>query len=401
MPKLKLKEQDGMLGFKVDAYTAVWNDACVKEVLKYYHIDDVTDGFWEEVEPKYHQLVYGDWAVFEFEGIVISVPAYERFLCNEKEEIFLLHNFKKIRVAMMGKSLDFMRGCGIDVDSSLSVLRVPENKMHVTRVDFAFDFLNYQFTDETDLIDKLNTFLTVSVKRDTGRVLIQGHKAGIGYTKRFGSSERTIYLGSSGCDKILRIYDKKMERTVKNYGKFDECEYMESCQVQNWIRVEWQLRNNWAEKILFSDNYECYAILKEIDEYYQLYRADDNTRVDFFHVFFNVDNIRARLSLYIQKTNFVSNGGEQCKNYIERNMRSILAFLMLHGVSGLQKMIQDYLDYLQTPVDDEEADTIRKASYYAFLKKLTTVSNTGYIRDLPFYEEDSNGKIKNPFAINK
>ena len=273
--------------------------------------------------------------------------------------------------------------------------------MHVTRVDFAFDFLNYQFNDEEDIIDKLNVFLYSGVKRDTGRVLIQGHKAGIGYTRRFGSNERTIYLGSSGCDKILRIYDKKMERTGKNYGKFDECEYMEACQVQNWIRVEWQLRNNWAEKILFSDNYECYAILKEIDEYYQLYRANDNSRVDFFHVFFNVDNIRTRLSLHIQKSNFVSNGGEQCKNYIERNMRSILAFLMLHGVSGLQKMIQDYLDYLQTPVEDEEADTIRKASYYAFLKKLTTVSSTGYIRDLPFYDEDSNGKIKNPFVINK
>lgn len=82
-----------------------------------------------------------------------------------------------------------------------------ENNFHFTRLDFAVDVFN----DNVDFIGELTSLACCnpSVAFGVGRPI----------ANRFviGSDQRTVYLGSANSDKLLRIYDKFMQKQIGGF----------------------------------------------------------------------------------------------------------------------------------------------------------------------------------------
>ncbi len=279
------------LFYCLDAWTGVFYDMTLIDVLDYFHISDIFRSFFETEVPKIVEYVYGASAKFVFNNIMIEFPLYS-FKAAIESDIDWIESFKypHIRVAMMGKGLIYLRSIGIDVDS---ILRVKCAFLKVTRVDFAYDFFNYN----AGLLDSLDSFTrATNCLTPKKRISVRGHKSGIGFTKRIGATEMTIYLGTPQSDRVLRIYDKKLERIAAGNGIMVDAPYgLTVDQISEWVRVEWQLRNDKAAEMLYSstaDDAGFMGVLREIGTFYDILYADRGTSYGVWKRYFSVESLQ-------------------------------------------------------------------------------------------------------------
>ena len=117
-------------------------------------------------------------------------------------------NFKWIRADFSGQALDFMRKTfGWEFVDSFIMAR-PDEKMRfdVTRVDIAYDFLNYQ----PDFVQKMVDHMMYCQQKGLARVPIMHTDGGNKYSVKFGN-QLTIYIGATASDRLLRVYDKRKQ----------------------------------------------------------------------------------------------------------------------------------------------------------------------------------------------
>lgn len=379
---------------KFDAYSAVWKNSCLDTVCNWYGFLDVMDGFYDDVIPKFTAYVYGTYANITFNDILISVPSYEFGLVKSEDRDIRTFEFSYIRVQMMGQALEFLRDLGIDVDGETSVLRKFNENCNPTRVDFAFDFVNYCTSIDNDIFVKFDNFTKNSTRNlsESGRLCIHGHKSGIGYTKRIGSSERTIYIGSPTSDRLLRIYDKYLERKSANNGVFADTSFGNPADVFDWTRIEWQLRNESALKYLYAPKFTFMGVLNEIYSFYNIYAKSNGNKFTSWLDWWAPENLEKYLVLYEQKTNFVSKR-EKLHRYIKRQIPSLIAYAADVGLDQLIKEIQDYLTQIQTPNAMEELEEKRLTELYKLTKRLCEISENNELSGLQHITNE-NGILK-------
>ena len=382
----------GFWSFSLDAYSAVWQDCKFSDFLKYYHLDSVWLGFFEDCAPKVSNLVYGDFVRFEFQGIVISfylTDWQDAFSEGDVDKLYNSH-FRKIQFLSMGRGLAYLRSLGLDIDSDNSILRVFSPSMHVTRVDFAFDFVNYSL--DFDLFEMFGKFVSrPDCLSEQGRLCVRGRKAGLSFTRKYGSSEKTFYIGSSSSERLLRVYDKYLERKQASGGLFTDSRFGDPAGVTSWIRAELQTRKVLAEKFLFADNFSASGILKDISDFYQIYRRSDNS---FFRSFIRYfDPVEVEKHLIYKSSNFVSKSvAEKNDDFFDRMVIQRLLHHFRHGVYSDYLADCKFLSDLQEPCSDPDKEQIRQAQLFKLTKLLCSVSPTGDLSGVP-YLIIKNGKI--------
>lgn len=253
--------------YKLDWFTAVFENCSIFEVLDVLGIDLSYD-----VMEVYSNLYlsskgYGTDVTFNFDGINIKTDLYSCFyrvfhtddFDSINPEDFFSAPFSKIRMDLSGKALDQLRTSGFDVDS---YFRVPfslsdHQSYHVTRADFAFDLVDYAPDFLLKCCIACEKYCT-----DSGRLFTSTGGTGMKYSLRTGD-QRTLYIGSPRSDKLLRIYDKKLQYEQAHRLQSD-CPFNAGDDVpRSWIRIELQTRNAAAQSLLY-DTEDSFQIFKFI-----------------------------------------------------------------------------------------------------------------------------------------
>lgn len=378
----------------IDWFQCVFNDCTIEDVLSaigvnYLITDDVekvlSERFW--ISEGYLTSL-----VFNFNGILLKIRGYdlqqllqfhELNTADELDSSVFTWLFPYINLTLSGSTLNFLRESGVDVDVILfSPLPVPEyGSYHVTRCDFAFDFINYK----PDFLDKCIDQISRS-SLPTGRLMSIGAGAGMCYTLRNGSKEKTLYLGSSKSNKLLRIYDKNLQYQFKAganpYAVGDEV-------PSSWIRVELQTRRE-AEchKLLYGCDGDLLKVLRYIYDNFALVESDGTEYGKERHIsecwltLFDWGTI----SRIIQNANCV-----QSEDVLTRSTRyikniafsNIAVFVAFYGWDGLMSVVNK--QFLDLQFSDSDIDQRR---YNTLVSKILSVTG-----EFPLYCRYINNKL--------
>lgn len=379
--------------WKFDAFSCVFEQSSLNEVTDFFAISNVSEGFWLDAAPSISSAAYGNVVRFVFNFIVFEVRLYEfqaalsalKLEGDQKLDKVTDYVFSTIRVAMNGKGLDYLRSLEIPVEDLLTV-QIP--KMHPTRVDIAFDFYNYG----NKFLDDLCNFATRRSENltPTGLISCLGVPGGISFVAKNGANETTFYFGSKNSNKMLRIYDKYKERVNAGHGVFNETiryqssaeKEVEILKVCTWLRFEWQLRKADALEILYSEYRGCYgtAILKKIWEYYQIKRFNALKPVKFWKDFFDPSQYEGNVykTLILYNNSDYSSARVRLQNSVHSRMNSLLAYLIINKDSDkIRKELSGYLDFLNSPQDDDINESFRLAYRAKLIKTLCECSPDG------------------------
>ncbi len=278
----------------IDNMTFVFENASVADVFDHFDLNDYYDDFL--FNSVFRQISHGftDMVILDFLHIHFTIHRMYLFDCLDADDLdrTSLSNKKlpKIRIEFTGTALRYLRSTG--EWNELHYLTKPfmNERDHLTRLDLAFDLVNYRPELLKKCIDYTNNPDNIS---PSGRLCFMNVQSGWSFDVR-GGAVKTLYIGSPQSDKRLRIYDKKYERgTHLPESDFPEC--------QSWIRVEWQLRNAWANAFHMQDVSDSKAFylrtLKTIYETFQFCHYDKKQRRQvpeaFWQELWNFEEIEA------------------------------------------------------------------------------------------------------------
>lgn len=265
-----------------------------------------------------------------------------------------------IRIDMSGSGLDWLRNIGIDVDSNyrdVNILTLDgELNCHCTRLDTAFDFVNYQGDFLNRFIDGLNLIGNSA----TGVVpIIKSPTCGLKYSVRTGL-ETTVYLGTGKSDKLLRIYDKKKQ--FETAGKMALCPYVCNGELpESWFRIELQCRREpTCHKVLFGG--DMLSTLRFIDESFAVCGKDRKKLICWINLF-DWESL-PRIIQNAKCVQFVSRR-EKAERYIKNTAIGNLGICAAYnGINAIIKWLNDWLVQLQTsdnPIDIKRWQNFRTA----------------------------------------
>lgn len=336
----------------IDYYTSMFYDTKFRDVVEWVGLDFdvVCDEFFRSQRQKF--ACGTDQFEFHYENVDIYVKLaylYGRVMDMSIFDIEL----PEIRLDLSGQGLDFMRrefaNRGESFDDYLRDDSKLLPKQSVTRVDFAFDFVNYK----PDLLDKLDEYIELN-QTDSKRLCIRGQTSSMRYEKHIGS-QHTTYIGSPQSERMLRVYDKRLQYVDAETGQYIKENDYEN--PDHWIRIELQTRRTWAQRLLFAlypdAEKNFLSILKEIYKMYDF--ADLSTPrhrrmpasfwTDIFDDWEKIGSI-------IQNKNVVQNYvsyGQRCFNN-SGNWRSAFICCSSLSLKRLEDLQAQQLYEIQTPL---------------------------------------------------
>lgn len=354
-------DSDGKIYCKLDWLTVIFFDSTLNHVLHWLQHDDCISEFCEgayEQSRGYDQVFR-----FVYNNILIETSAFNFYGRQEDLSMFDVV-LPKIRLDLSGSALDYLRSCGIDMDTyRFTVPKLPEGgSYHFTRCDFAFDFINYR----PDFVDRLIDHIRVHAL-PSGRVPLASSKGAIG-CKVVTCNQKTVYLGSPQSDRMLRVYDKRMEQMNLATGLYKKPNPYGN--PDSWFRIEWQTRNKFANDLVQDRSLQMLHILKMI---FQAYAFADGTvdnhnaqrpPVEFWLSLFDWKDIEKRT---IQKANFIQyvTSAERLKNRVESIiMREMILYFSLYGTSEFINAARDWLRNIQ------QKDPVNVRRWTALLNKM-------------------------------
>lgn len=256
----KGREGDPHIYFKLDAYCATFKDVTVKDVIKWVGLDYnlVCDDFFEN-NNRFNRG-FETLTRFSYNGVNIEMRGF--YMYDDPEEVSSVFEctFPYIKLDIMGEGLDFLRSIGIEVDKNLRDMSRNLETQRLTRMDFAFDLVNYA----PDFWEQMKHHCET---QNTYEQYVLRYKA-MGGPMKFEiktGSQKTLYLGSPSSDQLLRVYDKRYQNIDKRTGVYKGKNPYNS--PASWIRIELQTRNKNAEKIGYSES-DMISIFRYIYDYY-------------------------------------------------------------------------------------------------------------------------------------
>lgn len=307
--------------YKYDYYTAVFENLSLPDLFHLIGMDNfLPENAFEYFNSMRPTLLSGSPVVFfNLHGVSINLPYFEFVDRMEKIELedmksnsicieaFKTVTFPNIRLTLSGTGLDFLRSQGIAIDDIIdNGYSLKDNQSyHVTRLDVAFDLIDYKGNFYDDLLAACTENMvgyTVPVKDGKG-VVFSGNVG----------ANKTIYLGSPSSDRMLRVYDKRWQ--LDRSGQWlEKCPYRKNNMLpETWIRIELQMRTKQVAGFLASKLdpkstlkyiYDKYAIRKT-EKRFDCGRARFGDVVDTWNELFNFDEITYLLEKSEPNENFV------------------------------------------------------------------------------------------------
>lgn len=360
-------DNQGKIYCKIDWLTVIFENCSMNQILDWLKLGDCVSDFCAaafEQSRGYDQVFK-----FVYNGIMLETSTFN-FYGQDMSVMLFDVICPKIRLEISGGALDYLRSIGVDMNSYRFVRpNLPEGgSYHFTRCDFAYDFINYmpEFVDQ--LIDHIHRN-----RLPSERVPLASTKGAIGCRVVTGG-QKTVYLGSPQSDKMLRVYDKRMEqsdlntRTYKRPNPYNDPE--------SWFRIEWQTRNRLAHDLTLDQTQDFKSILKIIFDKYAFAEGNGGKNycrhrqaVDFWLKLFDWHEVEKRI---IQNAKYVlceSPEEKLIKSFESVMIRSFILYYTLMGREGLQKAIDRYLASLYSP------DQVSERRFLAFLNKLNNLDS--------------------------
>lgn len=336
---------DSFIYAKLDCVKGVFNDACINDFFSWIGIldkIDVDDLITKKSEGSFCGSV--PHFIFKFNGIVVIVPKIYMYTLNEDQSAFT-HKLPSINFEMKGQGLDYLRSLGLPVDTMFRDRSFVPSNLHYTRIDFAFDFINYKQEIVSQLID-----YAMHNHTDKDRIILcNGRNDGaLGYKVITSTSGSTFYLGSRQSNFLLRVYDKNRESKDIDTGLYTKANPYGS--PDSWIRFELQCNHEKANDFAFIEG-DLTGILKEIHDKYRL--ADHNTpahrreEIPFWRDFMDW----SKLPPIIQNANLAPEREAPeilLHKAMKRAVRPSVLTLEKQGIVGFIKYWVDYLYYIST-----------------------------------------------------
>lgn len=333
MENLK-KIKDGIY-YKVDWISLVYTDCSLSDVLKDLCLIDIID-FDDFVSSQFmRNLGYFDTCVFVYEGIQFSLLDFWKYKDNfdlSDLDSLLSMTIPRIKVDISGSALDFLRSILPDIDWD-NIFRQDVCFRHVTRMDYAFDLINYMPT----FLDDVVSFIRTNVSGEY--LTFCSQKAPIGYSIRSGD-QKTLYIGRAASDKLLRIYDKKMQ-FCKNGVYVKDTPYGSP---DSWIRIEFQTRSK------FSHDFACTPrtpeqIFKYLYDKYSFAVYDDSGKKSVAKFWLDLFDW-SEIPSVIQNIHFCVKPitvKERVENICIRNSGNLFLFCAMYGFDSLKRLINKYI----------------------------------------------------------
>lgn len=366
---------------KLDWFSGVFSHISINDLLQEFSVyfsPDV-DYMINHRYISYSKTGYAanDQVIEIIEGVQVRVPLDQIGMLQELSDFnlfdtpeisldlplddFLDFHWSRMMFSCSGRGLDNLRELGYNVDENLRNFfpnLTDESKgrsFHVTRADFAFDFINWGI----DLPVEIDNLLH---QGDLRKGLWYGNNKNPLITEsRISSKQATVYIGNSGgSNKILRIYDK-LQQYERNLSDNVPLEYRgENGEMPvSWVRIELQSRRDVADSLLrgidvntltsvdtefWDKRYWC-GVLKWIGEYYAPRLRFGEPIADFWITLFDWSLIEK----VIQNAKYVSSKTrlERAESFAYRNFFSTLTFISHVGLEKYLCFISDTLEQLQ------------------------------------------------------
>ena len=285
---------------------------------------------------------------------------------------------------------------------------VGASNYHVTRCDFAFDLVNYK----PEFLDELTNYCRRSEEVTGSEQLhIIGYPGSPCFETQNGR-KKVVYIGSrnGASDRLLRVYDKRKE--YFNDGAWKESDPLveQYDHPASWIRIELQLRREYAEKLLYSRPDPRYCVDNVDDDQrellifgyiYRLYRFRDLSHLKDNHVpvvatFWESLWNWAEIPGIIQNLHFVKDANPMASAWgsVRRSYRSqwSIAASKEFGIDFVRDDMADAYSYM-IHNRDGIFSVYGINTYQSYLKSLLECN--GYIpfRDMPgiYYRDDFEG----------
>ena len=371
-----VKQDKSGIYAKIDWLTLMFHDCSLNDVLEYFNQIDFVSEFAGNM---YEKAGIQDNFVFVYNYIRIEIAKFYFYSQPAETPVFDMV-VPYIRVDLSGKALDYLRSCDFDFYD----LRAARCLLsyHVTRCDWAFDFVDYKpgFVDQ--LINHLQTHSLAS-----GRVPLASTHGAVKYSLKLGS-EKTVYLGASKSDKLLRVYDKALQLRDADTGLWKE-EIPYDTELSSWYRIELQTRNKTAHGLLMpgidGQIREYIDILKYIFDSYAFADGEQDARasarqcVDFWYKLFPWNEVQKKI---IQNANYVQPKlyTDVLTNYVKRMLPKIIQYIHYVGVNQFEKDCQECLKSMSVYADATNPSAYkRRIAFYAQLSQLAVpVTSDGF-----------------------
>lgn len=285
---------------KLDWMTVVYQHCTTRQIIRTLLTDQVDDTELDRVYGSrlLHSYGYITDLFLNLNGINIAYHMSEvntLFHYWDLEQVdsfsFLDTTFDYIRVDISGSGLDYIRSLGIKLDKHF---KDPEYlgghqygydlTYHLTRVDTAFDLINYH----SDFLDRQIEICRKCGNPDTLRIGVVGKRSGLAYSIREGD-QKTLYLGTGRSDRVLRIYDKLLQ--FRKGGILGNCPYNNTANdgtvivPDSWIRIELQCRRPEATHEIMFGSSSFADVFMFIDKHFALrneYNVHDQSWTSLF-----------------------------------------------------------------------------------------------------------------------
>lgn len=335
-----------MIYAKIDWYSVIINNVSIYDVMEQLQIpmDDYIEFCSRPVQ---RSQGFSTDTYFSVNGVTCSISSADYFYNISQSQDVFTTPVTKLKLDISGTGLDYLRGM-YDVDRLLSDPNFwGEGLHHLTRCDFAFDFINYQPTFLDDLIFNISDMIKSGALPNQTR-LDNGRSGGVTFQLNLGKA-KTVYFGADRSDRKLRIYDKKLERSKNGIFVNNAFEFKEDPVINSWFRIELQTRNKSAHNLIYSYNNDLKNILRVVFEDYCI-RDDTGHILECIEKLYNWDT----LPPIIQNRNSVQLAPvlERSIRYIEgQAFASIVTFISRYGFDSFKHFICECLDEIFTRDD--------------------------------------------------
>lgn len=327
-----------------------------------------------------NQLFVGGVVVDSVEDVKPSEDFFDRGLAFSITDL----KVSGLRVELAGQELDNMRLSGLVpelmfADPLFWLRDEVALDRRVTRVDFAYDFLDYP----EDIARQLCIFINEQVaSHDKGyRFFLEDKQPSLICRSEFSADETCAYIGRSGSGNVqfLRVYDKIQERLKRLGDQSLWPEYMaeEYRLCDSWFRFELQARGDKAVNLLFRrDAGTGDQLLGEdmMDEvWYQIAShyclcTEDKKPLPWLRAFYDQVCALVREEAEERKVKIFCNcgkslGGIECgytnkreqvgeilriEKWVVKNISSLTEYIIVNGFDAVESSCNDFLHSLRS-----------------------------------------------------
>ena len=321
---------------KIDWFTMIFNDMSFNEILNWLMLDGIQDEFLNGIFERLSG--FDNMLIFNYNGISLETKSYNFFSYNNEYDLSCFDvTVPKVRLNISGSGLDFLRSQGMDVEDHLRCEELIPKPSHCTRCDFAFDLINYA----PELVDEL-----IAYARDhqtpEERLCCFRNTSGFKYSIRTGGGQKTFYCGATTSDKMLRVYDKRLQHIDLRTGVYIKDNPYDD--PESWIRIELQTRNKLSHGLAFGDGdmlsifrfiYDTYCFVDTLNT-----NSHNRKPIEFWQILFDWEEIPG----IIQNAKFVDFTPFRevvVNTFMNRQLLNFIKVYSLLGREGFLKEVSD------------------------------------------------------------